>query len=118
MSSWITVCALSELTTGEARIVELKRPGGRGPRRQAMVVKLDSGELRAYHNVCKHLPVPLDSFRGRVLADDKTHFLCRTHGACFRLDDGVCYEGPCRGDSLDPIAVRVDQGTLEVEDSV
>jgi nitrite reductase/ring-hydroxylating ferredoxin subunit len=117
VSGWTEVCLDEELVPGRAQIIDLERPGGRGPRRQAMVVRLPNGEIRAYHNLCKHLPVPLDSFRDRVLADDKSHFLCRTHGACFQLSDGMCFEGPCQGASLDAIAVRLHNGKIEIQDA-
>ena len=116
MSLDIHVCAATELEVGAAVVVDLPRPGGRGPRRQAMVTRLPGGELRAYLNLCKHLPVPLNAYQGDVLVPDGTRFLCRTHGAEYRSEDGLCVEGPCTGEALDPIEVVVRDGALFVVD--
>jgi nitrite reductase/ring-hydroxylating ferredoxin subunit len=116
MSSEIYVCAAQDVRIGAAVVVDLPRPGGRGPRRQAMVTRLPDSRLRAYLNLCKHLPVPLDAYRGNVMDAEGEHFLCRTHGAAYRLEDGLCTEGPCIDEALDAFEVVVREGAVYLID--
>jgi len=81
-----------------------------GRPRQALVLRDASGLPRAYLNRCRHLPIPIDGGSGRYLSDDGRHLLCGTHGAHYRLDDGMCVEGPCEGKALTPIALEVAHG--------
>ena len=77
-----------------------------------LVVRTAGGELRAYINVCKHIPIPIDSGSGEYLTADGSHLFCGTHGALYRLEDGKCTEGPCRGEHLDPVRLDVsDEAT-------
>jgi len=41
--------------------------------------------------------------------------VCATHGATFRPEDGYCIAGPCAGDRLEPVAVRVERGIVLVD---
>ena len=112
----VYVCSDEVLPILGVEVVELERPGGRGPRRQAMVTRLPNGELRAYLNLCKHIPVPLDSYRGEVIEPGGERVLCRTHGAAYRREDGLCVEGPCEGESLDPVRVELRDGEIFIHD--
>ena len=91
------------------------RPDAKGRPREALVVVLPSGERRAYLNLCCHLPVPLDGGSREFLSADGQHLVCGTHGALYRLHDGLCVEGPCTGERLLalPFEVRED-GTVVV----
>lgn len=81
--------------------------------REVIVVATSSGEPRAYVNRCKHLPIPLDGGGRSFLSDDGAHLMCGTHGALYRLEDGYCVEGPCEGDSLERVPLRVEaDGTV------
>jgi len=42
------------------------------------------------------------------------HFQCSTHGARFRIADGYCVAGPCRGERLSAVAVRVEDGVVRL----
>ena len=75
-----------------------------------LVVRTPAGELRAYINVCKHIPIPLDSGSGEFLTADGSHLFCGTHGATFRLEDGMCVHGPCKGVPLDAVFIEEDEG--------
>lgn len=95
----------SDLFAGSVRVVRLP-PDGRIPR-EALIVRDQSGTLRAYLNLCQHLPIPLDGGSRRFLTRDADHLQCGTHGARYRLSDGLCVEGPCQGRSL--IALELEQ---------
>lgn len=80
--------------------------------KEALVLVDASGVVRAYVNQCKHLPIPIDSGSREFFDEDDAHLICGTHGALFRLDDGMCVRGPCRGIPLDPIALEEHDGEI------
>jgi nitrite reductase/ring-hydroxylating ferredoxin subunit len=60
-----------------------------------------------YQNSCPHAGSPLDWLENQFMSLDKSHILCATHGAEFRIEDGYCVLGPCRGQSLQTVPVSV-----------
>jgi len=68
-----------------------------------------------YANVCPHLSSPLDWVENQFMTPDKTHIMCATHGARFRIEDGYCVAGPCEGDALIPLPVSVRQGAVMLD---
>ncbi|MEM6960192.1 MAG: Rieske 2Fe-2S domain-containing protein [Myxococcota bacterium] len=88
-----------------------------GHRRQALVVRDTLGVPRAYLNRCKHIPVPLDGFQGDALHEDKRHLICFTHGALYRLHDGMCVAGPCVDEALESIPFVIRAGVVLIQDS-
>ena len=64
-------------------------------------------ELYAYANVCPHQFLPLDNYMGEFLNEDGKLFVCLHHGAVFRVEDGLCVSGPCRGTSLLKVNVEL-----------
>ena len=109
----IWVCRDEELGLGEVRCASLG-VDGEGRPIQAMVLRDAAGSLVAYRNLCRHLPVPLDGGTGELLTDDGAHLVCGTHGATYRVGDGVCIEGPCEGAALEPLRIRIDSGDIYV----
>ena len=79
---------------------------------EPIIVHCNEHAISAWLNVCPHQGRRLDYAPGKFLID-KGRLVCAAHGATFRLDDGVCVAGPCRGSSLRAVAVRVgDDGQL------
>ncbi|MEM8609408.1 MAG: Rieske (2Fe-2S) protein [Myxococcota bacterium] len=103
--SEVWVCEADELSPGEVRTAHLGHDEGGLPI-MALVLRDPGGVLRAYRNLCRHLPVPLDGGTGQLFTDDGKHLLCGTHGATYRLTDGYCTEGPCEGLSLHRLPCR------------
>lgn len=66
------------------------------------------GRTYAYVNSCPHVGTSLDLWPNELLSEDKTMLVCSTHGALFAPDSGLCLAGPCAGDHLTPLAVRID----------
>ncbi|MBK6728195.1 MAG: Rieske 2Fe-2S domain-containing protein [Xanthomonadales bacterium] len=64
-----------------------------------------------YHNECPHAGRRLDWAPGRFLIE-KDHLVCAAHGAMFKLDSGFCTSGPCRGNGLVPVALRIEEGAV------
>lgn len=88
-----------------------------GTPREALVLRDPSGTVRAYVNLCRHLPIPLDGGSRRYLDSDGVYLMCGTHGALYRREDGYCFQGPCRGRSLFALEVRIDEdGTIWISE--
>lgn len=102
----VVLCRSDEIGEGQARGFLL----GEGSARRDVVVVRCGGTLKAYVNACPHQGTPLETFPDRFLNEDGTLFVCSTHGARFRVEDGVCISGPCAGKSLQAIACSVVDG--------
>lgn len=77
-----------------------------------ILLRLASG-LVAYRNACPHMGIELDWDAGRLLSRSRRYLRCSAHGALFRLDDGYCIAGPCKGEALKPIPIdRATDGLL------
>ncbi|WP_438969948.1 Rieske (2Fe-2S) protein [Methylophaga sp.] len=70
------------------------------------ILKQDD-EVRAYLNSCPHLGIPLNWQPDEFMSMEGTHIQCSTHGALFQLEDGYCFSGPCRGESLTRLNLEV-----------
>jgi nitrite reductase/ring-hydroxylating ferredoxin subunit len=70
--------------------------------------------IMIYVNACPHLGVPLDWLPGQFLTLDGTRIMCATHGAEFRIIDGYCVRGPCRGDALTKVQCTIEGGMIMV----
>lgn len=79
---------------------------------ESIVVHRDGDTVRAWLNICPHAGRRLDWAPGRFLRSKAGDLVCAVHGASFSLDDGLCVAGPCRGESLRPVAVKVLDGEI------
>ncbi|MBZ0218203.1 MAG: Rieske (2Fe-2S) protein, partial [Fimbriimonadaceae bacterium] len=82
---------------------------GEGLERIDILIVRSGESIRAYEKVCPHKGTPLETFDGRFFTRDQSRLLCSTHGAEFRLVDGYCVAGPCKGRRLQEIPILVDQ---------
>lgn len=69
----------------------------------------DGGNFHAYVNRCRHMPTPLDFVRDDFLSDDGRFLRCYTHGALYEFATGRCIDGPCKGESLYRLPLRVER---------
>ncbi len=79
----------------------------------AFLVNHDN-QFHAYVNRCRHMTTPLDFVRDQFFSEDGRHLMCYTHGALYEPATGICVEGPCKGESLYRLPVRVEQGDVLV----
>jgi nitrite reductase/ring-hydroxylating ferredoxin subunit len=105
-----------------ASVKELKQKGTlkftfvhEGIHREAFLAHFQ-GEIRAYENVCRHLPLSLDYGNGRFFTPDGRHFVCQTHGAIYEPLTGECIAGPCVGASLKRLSIEIVEGEIWFED--
>ena len=78
---------------------------------EAFVVNF-RGELHAYVNRCRHVPMTMDWFENRFLDESGEHIVCATHGGLYRPDTGECVAGPPAGKALTRVPLRVEGDRL------
>jgi nitrite reductase/ring-hydroxylating ferredoxin subunit len=66
------------------------------------------GGYHAYVNCCPHVGTPLDLWPNEFFAEDGQTLICSTHGALFEPATGRCTAGPCAGDALTRLPLRLD----------
>lgn len=104
-----TLCRLDDLPEGASKGFP-PAPGG-----FAGLFAVRQGDtVHVYVNACPHLGVPLDWMPDRFLSTDGRRIVCATHGAEFRIADGLCLQGPCQGDHLEPVMIQIKDGTVWV----
>ena len=108
------LCRLDEIPSPGSKGFDL----GDGPGRRGIFVVRSADGVHAYVNTCPHIGVPLDWVSDRFLTRDGTLIQCAMHGAQFRIHDGHCIFGPCRGASLSPLEVAVRDGAVVLVDGM
>ncbi len=101
--------------TALCRLDDIVDPGSRGFRvggRDALFVIRRGDAVFGYVNICPHAGTPLDWKEGAFLNFDKDLIQCATHGAQLDIATGACVAGPCPGQSLAPVALRIDDGMV------
>jgi nitrite reductase/ring-hydroxylating ferredoxin subunit len=104
------VCRLDEIEDPGSKGVTVSSPAGL---QDIFIVRLD-GDAHGYLNSCPHTGAPLDWTPDRFLNLDDSYIQCAMHGALFRIEDGRCIAGPCNGDRLTRVPVRVEAGVVYV----
>jgi len=69
----------------------------------------------AYRNVCPHWGVSLDNDSDDLLTENRRYIICANHGAVFDIATGVCLAGPCVGESLGVLRVKLAGQQIYVE---
>lgn len=109
---WRPLCRLDEIGEGGAREFA-PEPG----RFTGLFAVRRGGAVVVYENSCPHLGVPLNWAPDRFLDARRDHIVCGTHGALFRIEDGVCVRGPCAGEALTPVPHRLEDGVILVAEA-
>jgi nitrite reductase/ring-hydroxylating ferredoxin subunit len=105
------LCRADEIAEGHARGFVV----GEGAQRRDVILVRRDGALRAYENSCPHQGTPLETFPDKFLNEDGSLFVCSTHGARFRVEDGHCVSGPCEGKALVAVPCDVRDGVVFVQ---
>lgn len=97
------LCAAEDVVQGQGKEVVF------GEGHEAFrVLLLRAGErVVAYHNFCPHFSPPLNYEPEVFHIFDGDELMCAHHTAMFRIADGECFDGPCRGARLTAIPVQV-----------
>jgi nitrite reductase/ring-hydroxylating ferredoxin subunit len=105
------LCGLEEIADGEARGFVVERAG----QPQEMLVVRKGLQVWGYRNLCPHIGAALDWAPDQFMDPNGEHIMCAMHGALFRAEEGVCVAGPCTGDRLTPLPVRIEAGRVVLE---
>jgi nitrite reductase/ring-hydroxylating ferredoxin subunit len=105
------LCRLEDIPDGAAVAFPASDGGVTG-----LLAVRRGAEVFVYVNACPHIGTPLDWVPGRFLAADGKHLICATHGAEFRIADGVCTRGPCRDEALEAVLTEIKDGVVLVQD--
>ena len=108
----IKIAAVADIADGAT----VKFSFTRGGRPMEGFVGRFKGELFAYENTCRHIPISLDYGDNRFFTNQGDALMCQTHGAVYEPDTGLCTRGPCAGASLFPLEVVVEDGVLWFEE--
>jgi len=101
------LCQVQEILEGSALEVEDPRVSDG----TSLVLLRRADQIHAYLNICPHAGRPLNWAPGRFLFSHG-QLVCAAHGATFRPEDGFCVDGPCRGQSLQSVAIEVLDGAV------
>lgn len=107
-----TLCRVEDVPDGAARGFG-PAPGGF----TGLFAVRQGTAVFVFVNTCPHLGVPLDWAPGHFLTADGARIICGTHGALFRIGDGVCTSGPCIGDRLEAVTAQIVDGQVLVPET-
>lgn len=114
-ANWQTIAKESELVPGQFLEFSLK---GKTIETVDMPLTgfafLDGTTPRAYLNMCPHLGIELNWMPGKFMDSDNLFIQCSTHGALFKPGTGECIAGPCQGDTLSVLDIRLQNGAVQV----
>ncbi|HYZ21805.1 MAG TPA: Rieske 2Fe-2S domain-containing protein [Rhodopila sp.] len=106
------LCRVADLPEGQAK--GFPPPPGRF---SGFLAIRQGSTVRVYVNACPHIGTPLDWVPDRFMSADGTRLICATHGAEFRIEDGVCTRGPCLGDALDAVLIEIKDGLVLIPEN-
>lgn len=107
-SAGTVLCRLEDIPDGGSKGA---LPNSRG--RDSVLLVRRGDRVRAYVNNCPHYDrAPLGWKKDAFLSGDGQHIMCAAHGALFDIENGACTLGPCLGQSLTPVSVRVEGGAV------
>lgn len=96
------------------RLADLDATGGKdvviddaGVRLGLFVVRW-RGAVHGYVNSCPHARLPLNWKDDSFFDLSRNYLLCANHGAFFDVATGACVRGPCKGQSLRRISIRIE----------
>ncbi|MCY4035582.1 MAG: Rieske 2Fe-2S domain-containing protein [Hyphomicrobiales bacterium] len=97
------LCSLDAINASGAKGIDFEN----GDKRFSLfLVMAKDSKPRAYVNRCPHAGTPLEIFPDRFLTRGRDAIVCASHGARFRIEDGLCTSGPCAGKHLTKIPIE------------
>ena len=98
------ICTLDELPEHGSKELEVNGEA-------YFAVRLNQN-VYLYRNSCPHVGLPLNLMPDQFLDYDKRFIQCTSHGALFNIETGFCVAGPCQGKSLQPLAIKINDGII------
>jgi len=117
MNNIYAICAENEIKNRRGKAFSLLRvEEGKEPEPWHIFVVRWDKQVFGYVNRCPHERVNLDWERGQFLEPGRDRIICGKHGSLFELGTGLCVEGHCVGESLEPVSVSIFDGDICVSD--
>jgi len=110
----IFLCTREDLAATGAKDLVLE---DEGERLEVLVVRLKDSALRGYINACPHQFIPLNIFPGHVFTENRKHLVCSGHGALFEPGTGLCVQGPCEDEFLEPLEIAEEDGRIYLSEA-
>lgn len=107
----LVLCALTDLADGTSRAFAV---GNRDWPLRGFLVRRGA-QVFGYVNRCPHAGHPLNWRPDEFLTPDRTLIMCRSHGALFEISNGRCVAGPCVGQALRELPVRIENEHVVLE---
>ncbi len=104
------LCRLADIPDRDSRAFTIT---SNGEEREIFAIRLGD-EVFAYVNVCPHRQMPLNWKPDVFLAYDKSRIVCTMHAATFDIRQGHCLTGPCPGQSLESVAIVIEDGVVRL----
>ncbi len=109
----VFICSLNDIPDGGSKGIQLQT----AQRSYAMILVRLGEQCHAYENRCPHLGLPLEWQPDQFLSDDGSMIQCRSHGALFTLEQGLCVSGPCSGNHLTSITIELNQRNIYLNET-
>lgn len=108
------ICRADAIEPGGAKAFSLSRITETGDAKPfpIFIVRSAADDYVGYVNACPHEGIWLNFGAGEFFSRDHAFLKCGRHGASFEIDTGLCVDGPCRGKSLEPVALAVIDGEI------
>jgi nitrite reductase/ring-hydroxylating ferredoxin subunit len=108
------ICAADDIERNGAKAFSLSRVDADGAGRpfSIFVIRTYADGYCGYINSCPHQATWLNFGDGSFFTPDRAFLKCGRHGSVFEIDSGRCIEGPCKDNSLEPVALAVVDGEL------
>jgi nitrite reductase/ring-hydroxylating ferredoxin subunit len=108
------ICRLDDIEDSGARGFTIG--SGDWPLR-GFVVRMRTA-VHGYINRCPHAGHPLNLKPHQFLTRDSGLVLCSSHGALFEKATGLCVAGPCAGQLLRAVPLKIKAGFVMLADDV
>jgi nitrite reductase/ring-hydroxylating ferredoxin subunit len=105
----LPLCRAADLAPNRPVIVRLTPAS-------SLIVLCAGTNVLAYRNACPHMGIELDWDPARLMSRSGRHLQCTGHGALFDPSTGRCIRGPCEGEALTALSIRIDGGMVVLDD--
>lgn len=111
-SGWIFVCELDQLAEGSCRRIDVLYQG----ESDSVLVLRYQGLVKAFRNLCVHMPRPLDGEDEQIFDPGTGHLRCSMHGIVYSPETGESLSDICRGKKLTSVRVVEYDAKLYLRD--
>ena len=105
------ICRLDDILDGHARGFDVLVD----KETISIICVRQAQQIFAYKNNCPHTGINLKWVAYQFIDDSGQYLVCSTHGALFQIEDGYCIAGPCAGDALQEIVVKLEHGNIFID---